>query len=331
MTTPWALSSCWVISDGKRGMESQCLALAEALAVKPIVKHVALRSPWRQLSPYLRIGHRHAFTGDSDALAPPWPDLLIASGRQTVAASLYVRAQSRRAGRPTLTVQIQDPAISPANFDLVVTPQHDKLTGANVIATVGALHGVTPEKLRAEADKFGPRVGELPRPYVGVLIGGPNAAYRFGEAQMRDLCAALVRAVRETGGSLLVTPSRRTGERNMAILRSALAEVPAYIWDGTGDNPYLGLLGLADDLVVTCNSVNMVSEAVATGKPVHVFDLPGGSDKFTQFYNVLREGEFTHKFSGTLAPRRAVVPPDDVTRAADAVRRIAAAREHGRS
>ncbi len=109
MTGP-ATSTCWVVTDGKAGMESQCLGLAEALGLDPVIKRVALRTPWRQLSPYLRLGHGHALRRrSSDALAPPWPDLLIATGRHSIAASLYVRGQSRRAGRPTVTVQVQDP------------------------------------------------------------------------------------------------------------------------------------------------------------------------------------------------------------------------------
>ncbi len=325
MTTLCASSSCWVVTDGKRGMETQCLGLAEALGLRPVVKRVALRLPWRQFSPYLRIGHRHAFTSDSAELLPPWPDLLIASGRQSIAASLYVREQSRKAGRRTLTVQIQDPAISPANFDLVIAPRHDMVVGKNVVQTIGALHGVTLAKLRHEAEKLAPRIGELPRPYIGVLIGGSSGVYRFGEAEMAGLCTALVRNVRQTGGSLLVTASRRTGERNMALLKSALAEAPAFIWDGAGDNPYFGLLGLADYLVATCDSVNMVSEAAATAKPVHVFELPGGSDKFVRFHNAMREGGFTHAYPGSLAPRQTAPPPDDMARAVEAVRRIASA------
>jgi mitochondrial fission protein ELM1 len=182
-----ALSTCWIVTDGKAGMESQCLGLAEALGLDPIVKRVTLRTPWRQLSPYLRLGHRHAFTRSSDALSPPWPDLLIATGRHSVAASLHVRQESRHSGQPTMTVQIQDPVIAPSNFDLVVVPGHDRLTGANVVQTIGALHRVTPAKLRAAAAKLEGNLKDFPRPYIGVLIGGPNAAYRFGEDEMRRL------------------------------------------------------------------------------------------------------------------------------------------------
>src|SRR5262245_19995601 len=98
--------TCWVVTDGKAGMESQCVGLAEALGLAPIVKRVSLRTPWRQLTPRLRLFQRHGFAADSDELVPPWPDLLIATGRQSVAASLIVREESRRAGKGTVTVQL---------------------------------------------------------------------------------------------------------------------------------------------------------------------------------------------------------------------------------
>src|SRR5580704_5860795 len=149
--------TCWIVTDGKAGMESQCLGLAEALGVEPIVKRVTLRTPWRQLSPYFNMGLSHAYETGSDELAPPWPDILIATGRHSVPASLYVREESRRAGTRTLTVQLQNPVISPSYFDLVVAPLHDRLSEPNVISTIGALHRVTRARLEADAAAFTPQ------------------------------------------------------------------------------------------------------------------------------------------------------------------------------
>jgi len=310
------------VTDGKAGMESQCLGLAEALGVTPIVKRVTLRMPWRQLSPYLRIGLSHAYSEGSDALAPPWPDILIATGRHSVPASLYVRRESRRAGKPTLTVQIQNPVIAPSNFDLVVTPLHDRLSGPNVISTIGALHRVTPERLAADAAAFAPQVAHLPRPYVGVLIGGANAAFRFGPEEMRAFAGALRDLARNEKVSLLITPSRRTGDENVAVLHSELSDVPAFVWDGSGANPYYGILGLADHLIVTCDSVNMISEACATGRPVQIYNLPGGSRKFAHFKRILRERNLTRDFSDRLEVF-ALSRIDEMSTVVEAIRKLA--------
>src|SRR5262245_7778816 len=124
--------SCWVVTDGKAGMESQCMGLAQALGLSPIVKHVQLRAPWRQLTPYFRLGGLRQFAASSDELKEPWPKLLIATGRHSVAASLLIK---RLSGGYTRTVQLQNPVIGARHFDLVVVPRHDRLRGPNVIAT----------------------------------------------------------------------------------------------------------------------------------------------------------------------------------------------------
>jgi len=293
--------TCWVVTDGKAGMENQCLGLAEALGLTPVIKRIRLRTPWRQLTPFLRHGLRWAFCPSHDPIEPPWPDLLIATGRHSVPASLYARRMTRtNGGKRTFTVQLQNPVIDPSRFDLVVIPRHDHLTGANVMTTRGALHRVTAEKLKVEGERLLPVVGHLPRPRVAVLVGGSNAVYSLTPREMKPLAAQLAALAKETGGSLIVTPSRRTGEENLSILQEALKDVPNYIWDGTGYNPYYGMLGLADAFLVTADSVNMVSEAATTGKPVHVIELSGGSDKFRRFHQSLRDDGVTRPFTGKL-------------------------------
>ncbi|HYD70546.1 mitochondrial fission ELM1 family protein [Azospirillum sp.] len=314
--------TCWVVSDGKPGMENQCIGLAEALGLTPVVKRVQLRSPWRELSPFLRLGSRFAASPKGDPIQPPWPDLLIATGRQSIAPSLAARKLSR--GR-TFTVQIQDPQISPRHFDLVVVPRHDRLRGDNVLVTRGAVHRVTPAVLEAAAGRLGPRLAPLPRPRVAVLIGGNNAVYHLTPTIMGDVADKLAALARDRGAGLMVTPSRRTGADNEAILRARLAGLPAEVWDGSGENPYFAYLAMADAIVVTCDSVSMVSEACSTGKPVYVIEMEGGSAKFRAFHDGLYKDGITRPFTGAL-DSWTYPPLDDTERVADEVRRRMAAR-----
>jgi mitochondrial fission protein ELM1 len=311
-----AFASCSIVTDGKSGMESQCLGLAEALGLDVKIIRVSLRNPWRNLAPHLRIGLEHAFVGNP--LQPPWPDLLIATGRQSVPASFYVKQESPRTRR----VQIQNPGISPRHFDLVVTPMHDNLWGANVIQTIGALHRVTPERLAAEARLLEPRLAGLPHPLIGVLIGGTNAVYRFGIDETRVLASEIARHAAASGGSILVTPSRRTGDANVAELRAALASTPGFVWDGTGANPYYGILARADVILATGDSVNMVTEACASGHPVYIYDLPGGSTKFQRFHKALILRGYARRYDGLLE----IMPMNrlyEMTRVARAVAQLA--------
>ena len=285
------------MTDGKAGMEVQCVGLAEALGYEPLVKRIQVTKPWRWLPPRLVPDPLGAIGPKRDPLAPPWPEVLISSGRQTVAPAMAIRRASQ--GR-TFTVQIQNPVVDPQCFDVVVAPQHDRLTGPNVIVTTGGLNRITEARLKAAAAQFGPAFADLPRPLVAVVLGGNNRAYRFTRAIARRLGENLARLSRTEGAGLLITASRRTDPRILALLREALDGCPATVWDGDGENPYLGYLALAEAFVVTGDSVNMVCEAATTGKPVYVVALEGGSAKFARFHQRLREAGATRPFEGKL-------------------------------
>lgn len=317
--------TAWVLSDGKPGMENQCLGLAEALGLDPAVKRIAPRFPWSALPPQLWLAPLCAAGPKGDPVAPPWPDLLIATGRQTVAVALAIRAAS---GGRTFCVQIQNPTMARDRFDLLAIPAHDRVTGPNVIATAGALHRVTAAKLADAAERFRPALAHLPRPLVAVLVGGSNGIYQMTEAGTRTLADGLRALCRDHGAGLCVTASRRTGAANEKILRDALEGLPAVFWDGTGENPYFAYLGLADAIVVTEDSVSMVTEAASTGKPVHVAALEGGSAKFARFHDSLRDAGATRRFAGRLESW-AYQPVDDTARVAAEVRRRLAARMAG--
>ncbi len=300
-------------------MENQCLGLAAAMGLVPVVKRVSLRAPWRQLSPtFLRLGLAHALAADSDRLDPPWPDVAIATGRQSVAASLFLR----QVNPGTFRIQIQNPGVRSSLFDLVVVPRHDRLRGNNVISTLGSLHGVTPQATADAAARMAPQFDHLPRPRVAVLVGGSNGAYRLDKTVMADFAGRLADMARKDGVGLMVTPSRRTGAENEQVLRDALAGLPATIWDGEGENPYFALLGLADAIIVTADSVNMVTEACSTGKPVMVAGLPGGSRKFDDFHRALLADGLTRPFDGRLENWAYQAPDDTAFVAAEAWRRF---------
>jgi mitochondrial fission protein ELM1 len=312
----------WVITEGAAGMENQAVGLAEAIGLPVVVKRVRVRMPWRKAPGRLWPAPLSLVTPGSDPLAPPWPDLVITCGRQSAPLGAAIR---RATGARCLAVHVQDPKYPLGAFDLVVPPRHDGLAGANVMATDGALNRVTPARLADGARRLTPRLGTLPRPRVAVLIGGTSNSYRLTAAAMDRLAGQLATLAGDKGAGLMITPSRRTGPENVAILRRRLAGLPCFVWDGTGDNPYFGFLGLADAIVVTAESASMVSEAATTGKPVYVATLEGGSRRFHSFHARLRERGATRPFAGELETW--TYPPlDDTARVARAVRERLASR-----
>ena len=312
--------TCWVASDGKIGIDNQCIGLAEALGLTPLVKHAELRAPWKQLFPFVPLPLAKAFT-PAGVLTAPWPDLLITGGRTGAAISLFVKKAS---GGKTVTVQVQNPHIGPDKFDAMIVAEHDGITeGGNVVAIKGALNRVTPEKIADGMAKF-PQLAALPSPRVAVLLGGTNRCYSFEKADAEKLAAQLA-ALSASGYSVMVTASRRTGEENEAILRAALGSDKAgpntYFWDNTGENPYFALLGYADAILPTVDSISMVSEAATTGKPVLVVPLSGGDSKFRAFHRLVEKAGITRPFTGKIE-RWDYVPLTDTAKAAAIVKPI---------
>jgi mitochondrial fission protein ELM1 len=304
----------WVLHDGKAGMASQALGLAEAAGFSCIERRLHIRVPWTCLPPKLWL---LPLAATEPTLSPPWPDLVIGCGRNTAMPALAIR---RASGGRTLAAQIQDPGVGASEFDLLVVSEHDRLRGARVIVTRGAVHRVTRARLAAERGRF-PALAALPRPILSVLIGGANKAYRMTLRRLGEIADAVAGALRAQGGSALVTPSRRTGAAGIGLVRDRLRNLPAAIWDGRGDNPYFAYLALADAFMVTADSVSMISEAAATGNPVHILDLDGGNAKFARFHAAMQAAGITRPFSGRIESWRYPIP-DDTARAGAALREL---------
>jgi mitochondrial fission protein ELM1 len=307
----------WVLHDGKAGMASQALGLAEATGFPFVEKSLTIHLPWAFLPPQLWLAPLAAVSDNGLKLRPPWPDLVIGCGRNTAAPALAIR---RASGGRTVAAQVQDPRIGRNEFDLLLVPEHDRLRGPHIVTTMGALNRVTAAKLAAARLQF-PELAALPRPILGVLIGGSNRAYHLTLDRLREVADAIAESLRATGGSVVLTPSRRTGEAGIALLRERLAGLPAAIWDGTGDNPYYAYLAIADAFLVTGDSVSMISEAAATSRPVHILGLDGGDAKFARFHEAMRDAGITRPFTGRVESWE-YPPLDDTARAGAALRTL---------
>lgn len=263
-------SAVWVVSDGRAGNLRQAAALATALGVDTARNWtLAARAPWRWASPRRLPGARHAFgSAFARALADP-PALAIGCGRQAALATRLLREAGAR------VVQVLDPRLDPAHWDLVVAPRHDVLEGANVIRLAGSLHPVDDLWL-AQGRRDHPALGQQPRPRIVLLAGGTSAHVAVDDTAFCALVDALEATCVREGGSLLATTSRRTPDAWKRRLRASRGAVPGLRWTG-GDvpedpprNPYPGLLAWADRIVCTPDSVNMLSEAAATSAPLFV-------------------------------------------------------------
>ncbi len=273
------IEPCWVIHDGSAGNRRQATALAAALKLPFREWTLQARAPHRWLAPRKLPGHERALDdGFSDALAGSLPALAIGCGRLAALAT-------RLAGEAGIrSIQILNPHIDPRHWDLVIAPVHDRLRGENVVAMLGSLSPVDAAWLE-QARRTMPRIGEMPAPRTAVLLGGPTPATRFDRAALEVLCSKLDRWLAVEGGSGLLCGSRRTPAAWAPLLRERYGGKDGLVWMDTidGENPYPAVLGWADRIIVSPDSVNMVSEACATSVPVFVAEPERATGRVADF------------------------------------------------
>ncbi len=261
----------WALLGSRTGDNNQVLALAEALG--GTVEPKPLRFAWpRLLTPSNRIGGAGVAglrAASRAALVPPWPDVVIGAGWRGVPVARWIKARS--GGRARI-VGIGRPRCHPSRLDLVVTtPQYGLPPGPAVLENPVCLSRQTPGALAEAARIWAGRLRDFPEPRFALLLGGDSRPFRLRPEDARAACAALAARAAARGGSVLAVGSRRTSPEVLEAVRAgfAAAPVPAALLGGEGaENPYPGLLALAEEIAVTADSAAMVSDAVAAGKPV---------------------------------------------------------------
>jgi len=297
---PGTGTAVWVLADDRAGTRVQAIAVAEALGGPFTIKDIAY-APAAAL-PNALVGASFAgVTAESRAaLAPPWPDVVIGAGRRTAPIA---RAIKRKSGGHTTLVQVMHPGHTGADeFDLIAVPRHDQVPPTpNVLPITGAPHRVTPEALIAAASEWRPKFGDLPRPWIALIVGGSTKRRRFMAKMARDLgrrCSAMAAA---GGGSLLVTTSRRTGTPADDLVAEITVPARVFRWGDEGDNPYLGYLACAAAVIVTGDSVSMCAEACAGTAPVYIYAPPGFAiDKHMRLHRELYDAGYARPLGETL-------------------------------
>lgn len=309
------IPSVWVLTDGKAGDEVQCLGVAERLGFVPEIRRIAPRQPFAWLMPRGPIDPREAPERPGSPIRPPFPDILIASGRRAVP---YVRAVRKASNGRTFTVFLKDPRTGAGAADFIWVAAHDRLRGPNVLVTTTSPHRLAPEQLAQARQQPPAAIAALPSPRAAVLVGGDSRHHRFRPEDIARFAGALD-ALARSGVALMGSRSRRTTPELDEAVAAVFARHGGWWWDGSGENPYVALLANADAIVATADSTNMIGEATATGAPILVFEPHGGHGKLAKFLEALKREGAVHHFEGRL--HGTSYDPVDATQAiADAVR-----------
>jgi mitochondrial fission protein ELM1 len=295
--------SIWCVSDGRAGIERQTIAVADAVSelVPVAIKIVRLQpsGPQLGLPPALWPMPKAALSPEQVAsLKAPWPDVWIGNGRRSIPYSLRAK---RWSGGQTLVVQLQNPRVSLARFDVVAPPQHDGVHGPNVISTLGAPVWYSQSQIaRAKTALEERECGH--RTQVLVIIGGPSRRHAFSVDRARKIVADLQR-LRSQNVHFLITTSRRTPKSVEVVFRAFALDCGAEFFaeeSRDGPNPYLAWLARAEIAMVTEESTNMITDAAFFGLPIHLIKLEGGDAKFNRLHEALIQMGAARWFDGTL-------------------------------
>jgi mitochondrial fission protein ELM1 len=345
----------WLLTGHKPGDNNQLLALAEELGWAYTVKQLVYHSYELLSNRLLGVTLRGINRGRSSPLAPPWPDLVLTAGRRNEPVARWIQQQAQATAKSKVRLVHVGRPWAPLNvFDLIITtPQYFLPERSNILHNQLPLHRVTPPRLHQAAQQWQQRLSHLQRPYTVVLVGGNSGPFVFTSAKGRRFGQLVNQLATARGGSLLVTDSARTPAEAFAAFCAELT-LPAYIhrWaNGQKNNPYLACLGLADQLVVSGESMSMLAEASVTGKPLYIFDPADHEQPWWRYKHNFRYKPISHRLAMKLGPKRMhrdiggiqnaliasgravwlgdplppgrqLSPPDDIRRAADRVRAL---------
>ena len=313
----------WVVSDGTAGMRLQALALAEGLRrAEPdwkcdeftVTPHRLTRALPRLASwlPSMPLYGKPAKGGGALSRRPHagrYPDIMITCGRRMAGFALAMRRRARADGKPMQIVQLQDPRLPPSMFDALVVPRHDRARGANVLVTTGSLNRLTLDSIKSAMMALPSRWLTTTRhTAVAVMIGGDNRRYRITPEMADGMADRLARFAAESQATLMIMASRRTPDGLVERLCANLPAGGAMLPQKGEPNVYPGVLGLAQAVIVTSDSVNMASEAAITGKPVLIAPWQRATDanpsgeagRIRAFHDHMFAGSHTAPMAGTI-------------------------------
>ncbi len=265
----------WVLLDSRTGSVGQARGIMQQLnpAEYKITEKTLSYTKLSGLPNFLRGKTLIGLTPESKSqISSPFPDLVLSTSRRTVPVARFIKKQNPK----TKLIQIMHPGRTGLKeFDLVLVPEHDKnkTSYSNIRYIVGAPHRVTEKVLNENKAKWEPVFSDLPKPWTAVVIGGAIKNKEFSLENAAELGKKIKELKQSIGGSILVTTSRRTGAKAEKLIMDTLKDVPAYtfLWGDKKENPYMGYLACADNIVVTGDSVSMCCEACGTGRPVFIF------------------------------------------------------------
>ena len=272
-----------LLTQGMHGMISQVEGLAKALDIDFTHHTVELNNFWKMIPPKLTPISQRVYKKINQSEF----DLIISCGRKSVIPSIHLKKNSKK---KIFNIHIQDPKVNFNHFDFIVAPEHDSISGQNVINTKGAIHYLTDNEIIKNKDYLNSFVKKDQRKICSLILGGPTKYYDYSLENIKNIFSNLNNLLKKKDFQLVVIPSMRTPKKSIDYAREYFGKNHTII-DNVDKKAYLSALYMSEIIIVTCDSSSMISEAALTGKPIYVANiLPKKNDKrFQKFRNLFRE------------------------------------------
>jgi len=255
-----------LLTEGMHGMISQVEGLAKALDINFTHQKVELKSFWKLIPPNLTPKSNISFK----KFEIPDFDLIISCGRKSVIPSIYLKQKSKK---KIYNIHIQDPKINFNFFDFIIAPEHDEISGSNVISTKGAIHYLSNSEIADNSEYLKTLIKKDNRKIFSLILGGPTKYYEYSELNMKNIFDTLLNLNQNEDFQLVVIPSMRTPKSTIQFAKEYFGENHTVI-EQIDKKAYLSALALSDFIIVTCDSSSMISEVALTGKPIYVANIP---------------------------------------------------------
>ncbi len=293
-----------VLNDGKAGHLAQSLAVAQILKEAKDDKDVQIIT----VKPKLKIGASRTIQSFSSLFSSSWcqgclgclrfslksdsfkkivreyADIIISAGRSMASINVLLSKENN-----AKSIVVMRPGIPIGRFDLAIIPRHDHPPKKkNVVETIGAPNSINPQRLEKMAKEFSSRFSTISaRPKLGLLIGGDTRDFFISGETVGRVTKEVLEIADELGWGALITTSRRTSpEAEGAITREAegnpVCELLVIANKKNFPNVIKGILSLSKIVVVSGESVSMLSEAASSGRHVLVFQAEKKTKRMTK-------------------------------------------------
>ena len=269
-----------LLTEGMHGMISQVEGLAKALDIEFIHEKIVINNFWKIIPPRFTPIKKFVFKNN---LIKDF-NIVISCGRKSVIPSIFLKKKYRN---KIVNIHIQDPKVSLKNFDFIVVPEHDNLVGENVLQSKGAIHYLRENELEKNKNYLKSQIRE--EKLVTLIMGGPNKYYDYNDKDIDKIFKKIKENFINNGYQLVFIPSMRTPQNIIDKAKNYYNENQIII-TSIDKNAYLSSLSLSDHIVVTCDSISMISEAAITGKPIYIAHMPNKkkNERFKKFFDLFK-------------------------------------------